>query len=54
MIDIIKCWKKDTIFGEKKKVRRTSIATGYRVAVVGWQWYQSIEEIRAVRMVVIW
>jgi hypothetical protein len=26
---------------------------GRGVAVVGWQWYQSIEEIKAVRMVVV-
>jgi hypothetical protein len=26
---------------------------GWGVAVVGWQWYQSIEQIKAVRMVLV-
>jgi hypothetical protein len=31
-----------------------SEVAGQRVAVVGWQWYQWKEEVRARRMVVKW
>jgi hypothetical protein len=30
-----------------------AVAVARGVAVVGWQWYQSTEEISAVRMVVV-
>jgi hypothetical protein len=38
---------------KKEQVWVGSWAVAQRVAVVGWQWYQSKEGVRAVRMVVV-